>query len=51
LLRWPGHSRAQLLWTSTILRGLNHLKLTYAPDWALTAKAYFGLVHAPASPA
>src|SRR5262249_36486436 len=45
LLQWPGHSRTQLLWTSTILRGLNHLKLPYTPGRPPAAKAYFGLVH------
>lgn len=42
LLAWPGRTYARFLWTSTFLRGLNHVKLVYQPGSPLSAKAYFG---------
>jgi hypothetical protein len=42
LLAWPGRTYARFLWISTVLRGLNHVKLVYQPGTSLCAKAYFG---------
>src|SRR6266699_646421 len=43
LARWPGCGRHQLdheLWTSVVMRRVNHVKLVYRPGAALEAKAY-----------
>lgn len=43
LLAWPGQGYIDLNFPHVIYRALSHVKITYAPDQPLEAKAYFGL--------
>jgi hypothetical protein len=46
LLGWPGQGTVRFLWTSTIIRLLNHIKIDFTPGRPTAAKGYFGFVQA-----
>jgi hypothetical protein len=49
LLAWPGVDSIRLLWPRTVLRGLNHVKVTVAPNSDPWTKAYLGFTLEPAA--